>query len=243
MRIISKFQDYYDHMPRIYGMGEVDNLIVYKRNNELNHTLSDELREKILRVYDNLSFKIRNFYKDAYSVNSKLFVICGKPYLIYKPAYFAHPKYPTSYDVRISDWYLFSSELNKDVFDGVLSTCYFNRDEIKHLDAKKLKMKEEWGEIDLFNQIAKEIKLPIFEINMNNYQVTDNILVKDTPLTSFYAPEILYQKIEEYIMTHLRSNPDLTPIDKVSDTIKIKSKGFDIFKSFRKEKKIKWDLA
>lgn len=227
MRIISKFDDYYDYLVKVYG---VDNKTVYNRllyNDPINLTKRIDLSRLAL-----LNSYINYMEHEVY-----VLVVCDKRFLV---SYKKIGKKPRNsyYDYRERGYEMFDErEFLKHVhlkYDGA-SFKWVDDAVVNQLKSLKYVINHNDNK---FLEISRLIGQPIYFIrcrNFNNCEIVGNSpILKDIKgFSKFYEPTRLYQDISYYVGNILKENPDTKSIVEVSNKTKIIKAGFDVKTSFR----------
>lgn len=225
MRILSKFDDYYDYISKVYG---VDNKIVYNRplhNNKI------ELKKLI-----NLSkLAIINSYLDLTEHEVYILVVCDKRFLVSYRKIGEKDPY-SHYDYRERGYEMF----DEDAFFKQVYGKYDGSRWIKSAVVNQLKsLKYVIGTNDnAFLDISRLVGQPVYFIScrhFNDVKIVENYpILKDIKgFSKHYDPERLFMDLSYYIGNLLNENPDMKPPVVVSDKTKIVKNGFDLKISFR----------
>jgi len=247
MRIISKFNDYYDSA-RGYGF---DPKLIYKRETKLL-TLEGKVTEAaLIEIKD----KANNFPKYSAPAYTGAVFFCGK----YYPYIAIHFKYKWEY------YYSFNSFYNKMKSISTESSWEFHTSDfgpdtakniLKELNSqvKKNKYYFGWGKkltseslkgflSDSGSKITDDsfryLNSPAFvirsarELIYTEYDIEVNPILKDYNFASAVDPFAAFQELSMYVGNNLVDQMD--PEVKISDKTRAESKGFDKW-SFRRHK-------
>ena len=233
MKVISKFKDYYDFVGKIYGE---DDKVLYHRKSLDNSTIN-------INEFNTHNFPLGRYsvLKDFYtkmqrgvgSLNHlKIVLVCGYVVLVTEYSY--------------NNYRLMTEEELAEVIDTIRKSYFRRSDDYNFKVVEYVK--------DTI-PILKSIGVPVVEVDRYfktfyngpglqsgnvNYEVYLN---KNIPnlgelgISKYFAPEPMFQIIQEFITNTLRTNPDINPPVKISDKDRIVSHGFDLKTSFRKGKK------
>jgi hypothetical protein len=225
MLIISKYKDYYDHIPYNYG---VDKTIIFNRSklkwSESVECLIDKNRYSFPDIYQHNRYvnSVRGIGPE-YNYEIKWISICGRLHLIVR-------------DIRIpkSGFALITKQIYDEM--GWKNRKYGwknNRDPSFEECIGKSEPKE------FIIRLHKLFDNPIFEIYEDcdrNFQFDSVENLGELGFGKLYPPNIIYQNILHFICNVMVDNPDTLPPVEISDKDKIVGHGFDIKQSFRNRK-------
>ena len=236
MFIKSKFIDFYDFVPQMLGF-QPDKQIVYVRNKlsdidgfykeNINKQQSDKIHfskinNKFIKEEMNLinsakqefeRFLIKN-KKQTLDIIIKAIFICDKVCIILKQ------------NQKQSKFYFYIFERYYDKYS--FRHCKFEFKTIDELNEEdKIKM---WYSVD--KNFIKLIGSPIFVLD-NDYLFNNIPCLMEYGINKLLNPQELYQKIETYLTSVIKDNPDTKPPVEISNKYKIEAAGFDLKISFR----------
>lgn len=219
MKIISKWKDYYDYIPHLYG--GPDYRIVYNRNLEVHIDRSNWDRSKLLELPYN------PFRHKDYTYSLKWLSFCGRYYLLVSRE-LSSVKYDYRNIEEFNKWKILNEKDHGMIFHKIFqkSTRWWKEKYEKYDDLINVKN-------SYLDVMSKNIKMPVFVIDPNNCDVPN---LSELGLPAFVSAEQAYQDISFYIANVINDNADMNPPVDVSDKDKIVQHGFDFKQSFRHRK-------
>lgn len=220
MKIQSRFKDYYDYVPQLYGGG--DPKIVYVREP------LTEFNESGFRPSVSLKHKVYYHLPDPFSRNSRfenyrfsVLVIMDRPFMMISKAQAC----------VFDDWKIYNWDEN---FLDLKDRHYFWSD-ITYQYPK--------GErSDNILALTKKVGTPVYLIE-SAYQRTNDVSIQsEIPIlnhlgvASFYPAVQLYQDLAYFIGNTMKDSPDTKPPVVVDDLTRLQQYGFDKKVSFRHRK-------
>lgn len=244
MKIISKFEDYYDYVGKI---NDTDDRVIYDRRAIAQTDV--KIKGSIKRTY------LENILRDL-KLNYKLYEYALKYLVVFDKMYMLVNTIPKKCDpikrYDLNNEYKLLSRKNEEHLPLIDSITNANNRYRWHANVLFYDIEEHFCRQDpLLINACGEVKHPIFVITSIEHKTTtwrdenittvlkidENIpVLKDLGFSSIMKPEILYQEIEYFISNVLRENPDIKPPVEISDKHKIPQHGFDVKQSFRHRK-------
>lgn len=237
MRIISKFQDYYDSAGLMYG---VDTNLLYERKTEdVDYSLLSNSQRNLLNDYiDNLPTS--NGWRDEFTLQSGVIGFCGKLYPVYK---YGKDSY------YINDYF---TNFNKFSKSRDLPESMFKVREKKTVDYKSrwfTTKPEAWAfelaEEKYASLVAEDIfyslNVPIFLRwkNQNGFvnkeiqsTITLNPNLKELGFQHYFEPLAAFQEVSMYVAALANRNENINYTVGDDKTI-AESKGHSVKESFR----------
>jgi len=229
MKIVSPYKDYYDYLAHIYGQ---DNHVVYLRGE-----IVDATRKTHFSMYcHHTSLCFPEFYNCVDVPNHpkwhfRFLVVCGRQYLCVR-------KRNENMDFTPYPWEIYDAHKHSDIQLGFKPRYSWqglsNKSNAYYKGEYNPKLIE----------LSKLLQQPVFFIDGNTGSGDSRVVLVNSfvpklgelGFASIMTAEKLYQDIEYFIGNTLKDNPDIAPPVNVSDKDLIVAKGFDIKKSFRKDK-------
>jgi len=209
MKIISKYKDYYDYLQGIYG---VDNMKVLDRRSDNPYT-------KLETIVDSNKDRVYHY----------IFAICDELYdVFYRNGILYH-----TYDEYVKLCNLHSENITISYKNQRYEYNNNNRYGSIHIS------KDIWDELQgrkININSKKRNPILVYEEPMKfirNYDYNDNVILSDFKFIKKLDAKSIYTKLDTFL-GWLHDNPEIKSV--ITNDEKIKSKGFDIKKSFRHRK-------
>lgn len=213
MRIKSKFKDYYDFIPCIYGC---DQDVVYIRQ---------PIKDKILFDFSNDSNRIcapQSYANNDYK--SKIIVICNTIYVV--------GMYSDLTKNIHEPWQL----CDESFWERYIQRKHYPINGSKNAEILTKKSILEGSKTLL--EYTRLIRQPVFEVEWDFWErrwyAAENIpILTDYGFPAKISPDKMYQDISYFMSNLINENPDTKPPVEVEDKYKIVGAGFDLKQSFR----------
>lgn len=207
MLIISNFTDYYDYIPKQYG---IDKKVVYNRNIKLPKQI---VHNRILTV---LKFDQTTYIK--------YLIFCGQLFLL------------VSVDAGYTFTLMSISDFIKKYRNRLFFLIdQFLEYEQKSFKQKLILLSKQVGtpvfiinDIDYINKSNRKSNDIYYKLDIN-IPCLNNI----SGFSQLIPPQTAYQELYYFIINVINNNPDIVPPVEVNNTQKIIQHGFDLKQSFR----------
>lgn len=222
MKIISKHKDYYDHIPNIYG---VDDLVILDRREFTTPTIFECDNGSIIKIY------VGGYLVEGFIYNKQFHY--GKELL----------KFGSSPNKKSYKWYDYRQYSSNKSY----MTRYGNKDfNIDNLIIINEKFRKRFSRDNYLISVPIKDDLKVNEIENcpivviigdydryypGKYTIFRNSILKNINFNSIVEPYTVYTWIYDWISLQNTNKENMT--DLRTSIEKLKSKGFDEFKSFR----------
>lgn len=246
MKISSPFQDYYDHVPHVYGDGGDPKVLYVRTRVEPLGMFYDGTQHDDIPVEDCIFHMVN--YKSKFKIGEQLYqtaavIICGKIYPVVRKAPVIGRPMKAMEGFHVCTPFYQSDKFAKAQYQGSV----FDRKLRDYRPRVFTSMDEAFPESAVALQLCRDLRQPVlfvFDSNRTAYRSYKWDVHRRIPILSHMGfanvlePTKLYQDIAYFVGNYVNETPDTQPAGKPpqTDKDKIASHGFDSKISFRHRK-------